>query len=255
MRLNPDSYWHYLTLAGEFGGVDLLLSTTEVEADPDPAQGGGDGDGGEPVDCGAPSTDYGQLLAGKNECLSGGRSSFYVWVEEDNTRLTFSLGGGTGDADLYYAADTWAGTAHYDAFAKTAGNSETLTVTANRGWRYLAVESDNQYAGVSLSLKVATAGEPQPVSSKMPAPPRLPRVTASYSPARPSAPPVAGETSTSILPKVLRRLKLSQATAAAMSASMVALAGLQPTVINRHPPSKATQNVYCCRRQAKVGTI
>lgn len=32
MRLNPDSYWHYLTLAGEFGGVDLLLSTTEVEA-------------------------------------------------------------------------------------------------------------------------------------------------------------------------------------------------------------------------------
>ncbi len=107
VRLNPDSYWHYLTLAGEFGGVDLLLSTTEVEADPDPAQGGGDGDGGEPVDCGAPSTDYGQLLAGKNECLSGGRSSFYVWVEEDNTRLTFSLGGGTGDADLYYAADTW----------------------------------------------------------------------------------------------------------------------------------------------------
>ncbi|MDO8253149.1 M9 family metallopeptidase [Shewanella algae] len=162
VRLNPDSYWHYLTLAGEFGGVDLLLSTTEVEADPDPAQGGGDGDGGEPVDCGAPSTDYGQLQAGKNECLSGGRSSFYVWVEEDNTRLTFSLGGGTGDADLYYAADTWAGTAHYDAFAKTAGNSETLTVTANRGWRYLAVESDSQYAGVSLSLKVATAGEPLP---------------------------------------------------------------------------------------------
>ncbi|MCJ8303117.1 M9 family metallopeptidase [Shewanella sp.] len=158
VTLNPNEYWHYLTLSGEFGGANLLVSTTEVFADPDPAQGGGTNPNPNPdpaLDCGAPTMSYGQLTFGKDECISGGRSSFYVYVEEDNTQLTITTSGGTGDASLYYNADTWADANNAHARSTNAGNQESIQVTANRGWRYIVVDTDSEYSGTTIKVSLA----------------------------------------------------------------------------------------------------
>lgn len=172
VSLNPDEYWHYITLSGEFGGVDMMVSTTELTADTDPAQGGdnGGGDNGDgttpPVaDCGATTMDYGKLTLGKNECVAGGKSSFYVWVEEDNTPLTITTAGGSGDANLYYHADNWAGKSSAQASSVKLGNQESITVVANRGWRYISVDTDTQYSGVTFNVAVGGTNTTPPASS------------------------------------------------------------------------------------------
>ncbi|WP_394391352.1 M9 family metallopeptidase [Shewanella woodyi] len=167
VTMNPDEYWHYITLAGDFGGVDMLVSTTEVVADPDPAQGGDNG-GGTPTpveDCGAATISYGQLTLGQNECISGGKNSLYVYVEEDNTQLTISTAGGSGDANLYFNEETWASSTSHQASSTNAGNDETLHVTANRGWRYITVDSESEFSGVTLKVELDTGTSPTPPNS------------------------------------------------------------------------------------------
>ncbi|HSG63063.1 MAG TPA: collagenase, partial [Pseudomonadales bacterium] len=172
VSLNPDEYWHYITLSGDFGGVNMMVSTTELTADTDPAQGGdnGGGDNGDgttpPVaDCGATTMNYGKLTLGKNECVAGGKSSFYVWVEEDNTPLTITTAGGSGDANLYYHADSWAGKSSAQASSVKLGNQESITVVANRGWRYMSVDTDTQYSGVTFNVAVGGTSTTPPSSS------------------------------------------------------------------------------------------
>ena len=161
VTLNPNEYWHYLTLSGEFGGADLLVSTTEVFAEPDPAQGEGTNPNPDPApDCGAATMSYGQLTLGKDECISGGRSSFYVYVEEENTQLTITTSGGTGDASLYYNADTWADSGNAQAHSTNAGNEESIQVTANRGWRYIVVDTDTEYSGATINVSLGGATTP-----------------------------------------------------------------------------------------------
>ncbi|GIU35206.1 M9 family metallopeptidase [Shewanella colwelliana] len=161
VSLNPDEYWHYITLSGDFGGVDLLVSTTEVSADPDPAQGGdnggGDNGGGtDPIaDCGVSTLSYGQVYFGQDECIAGGRSSFYFYVEEDNTAITVTTAGGSGDANLYYHADTWPDNSNAQARSSSGGNNESVQIVANRGWRYVSVDSDTEYSGVTLSVTLS----------------------------------------------------------------------------------------------------
>ncbi|MCE9687602.1 M9 family metallopeptidase [Shewanella sp. AS16] len=155
VSLNPDEYWHYITLEGDFGGVDMLVSTTELTADPDPAQGGGNNGG----DCGAPTLDYGKLTLARSECIAGGKNSFYLWVEEDNTPISINTLGGSGDANIYFNADNWASKDNAQASSVHQGNQESLQVTANRGWRYITVDTDTEFSGVSLTVtQGGTAG-------------------------------------------------------------------------------------------------
>lgn len=114
----------------------------------DPTPNGGNGG-----NCGAVTKTGGALTLGNNECVSGGRGYFYVWVDADNTTLTFTTSGGDGDVNLYYNADTWALSDRYQAASTNAGNSESLTVTANRGWRYITLDSSTSYSGVTLSVQ------------------------------------------------------------------------------------------------------
>ncbi|MCL1093818.1 M9 family metallopeptidase [Shewanella kaireitica] len=159
VQLNPEEYWHYITLSGDFGGVEFIASTTKITVETDP----GTPDPVDPVDpvdpidpvvphCGTATTNYGQINYGQSECLSGGRNSFYVYVEEDNTPLTISLAGGDGNADLYYNADTWAGTDSAQASSVTAANNESITVVAHRGWRYFTVDTSTEFSGVTLTV-------------------------------------------------------------------------------------------------------
>ena len=165
VTMNPNEHWHYITLSGDFGGVDMLVSTTEVVADPDPAQGGDNGGGTPPTpveDCGVATISYGQLTLGKSECVSGGKNSLYLFVEEDNTQLTITTAGGSGDADLYFHADSWASSTNHQASSINTGNNETLQVTANRGWRYITVDSESEFSGVTVTVDLSSNTTPIP---------------------------------------------------------------------------------------------
>ena len=102
--------------------------------------------------CGEATISYGQLHSGITQCISGGRSSFYVWIENDNTQLTVSTDGGDGDADIHFNADTWATAANAQAKSSKVGNNESFTVTAHKGWRYIDASTTSNYSGVSITV-------------------------------------------------------------------------------------------------------
>ncbi|MGL5395260.1 MAG: M9 family metallopeptidase [Shewanella sp.] len=154
VSLNPNEYWHYITLEGDFGGVDMLVSTTELVADTDPDLGDGGDTGGEvPSNCGAATINYGKLTLGKHECISGGRNSFYFWVDADNSQFSVSTTGGTGDANIYFNANTWASASNAQVSSVNQGNKESFSFTANRGWRYITVDTASEFSGVTFNLK------------------------------------------------------------------------------------------------------
>ncbi|NQY49464.1 MAG: collagenase [Colwellia sp.] len=111
-------------------------------------------------DCGAATITSGKLTLENNECVAGGRGSFYVWVEADNTQLFLSTAGGNGDVGIYFNADNWATTANAQGSSAAVGTTQSLQVTANRGWRYITLESTSNYADVTF--KVSLTGEVTP---------------------------------------------------------------------------------------------
>jgi len=107
-----------------------------------------------PAHCGSATISYGQLHSDVTQCISGGRSSFYVWIENDNTQLTVSTDGGDGDVNIHFNADQWASASNAQAKSSTLGNNESFTVTANKGWRYIDASTSTNYSGVSITVKM-----------------------------------------------------------------------------------------------------
>ncbi|WP_282131825.1 M9 family metallopeptidase [Pseudoalteromonas aliena] len=152
VSFNPEKLWHYLTLSGDFGGVDLIVSETELFPDDS---------GPAPVtNCGDVTLEQGELALNKVECIAGGRVPLYFWVDKDNTEVSISTHGGEGNADLYYNATRWASSTDADSRSESLGNNEYIKVTAFRGWNYVTIDSDSSYSGVSIKLTTAVPKTP-----------------------------------------------------------------------------------------------
>jgi len=84
---------------------------------------------------------------------SGYRSYAYVLLPSGAKNLRLWTSGGTGDADLYVAADRWPETTAYDAVSSTAGNRESISIaTPMTGrWYYIMLNARQPYSGVALS--------------------------------------------------------------------------------------------------------
>jgi PKD repeat protein len=82
---------------------------------------------------------------------TNGVSSNYTMPVLANHTVTFTISGGTGDADLYVKAGSAPTTTSYNCRPYTTGNSETCTFTpaANTTY-YVAVRAYQAYSGVSL---------------------------------------------------------------------------------------------------------
>ena len=82
---------------------------------------------------------------------TGSFSSTYTMPILANHTVTFTISGGTGDADLYVKAGSAPTTTSYSCRPYTTGNSETCTFTptANTTY-YIAVRAYAAYSGVSL---------------------------------------------------------------------------------------------------------
>ncbi len=103
-------------------------------------------------DCGEATISSGRLTLENTECVAGGRGSFYVWVEEDNTELFLTTAGGSGDLGIYFNANTWANASNAQFASGSVGTTQSLRVTANRGWRYITLESTSSFSDVTLKI-------------------------------------------------------------------------------------------------------
>ncbi|PKH56718.1 collagenase [Shewanella sp. Choline-02u-19] len=120
------------------------------------------------ISCGAATISSGKLTLEKEECISGGKGSYYVWVDADNTDLYISTQGGDGDANIYFNADTWASSTNAQSKSEASGNREQLHVVANRGWRYISINSSTSYNGVSMTVSLTDGSTVEPVEPGVP---------------------------------------------------------------------------------------
>jgi hypothetical protein len=82
---------------------------------------------------------------------TGGVSSNYTMAIAAGKTVTFTISGGTGDADLYVRAGAAPTTSTYNCRPYTSGNAETCTFTPTTATTYyINVRAYSAYSGVSL---------------------------------------------------------------------------------------------------------
>ncbi len=110
-----------------------------------------------------PSGGTGELSNGQTESgLSGAKGDelrFYIDVPQGASALTFAMGGGSGDADLYvrYGAEPTTGNYDYRPFKN--GNDETVRVASPQAGRWhVMVRGYTAFSGVALTASYGTGG-------------------------------------------------------------------------------------------------
>ncbi|MCX5143752.1 M9 family metallopeptidase [Streptomyces sp. NBC_00338] len=84
----------------------------------------------------------------------GNYSYLYIDVPAGTARLTITTSGGTGDADLYYNADSWATTGSYTARATGSGTAHTLTIdNPAAGFHYISLYAVQDFGGAKVSVR------------------------------------------------------------------------------------------------------
>jgi len=84
----------------------------------------------------------------------GNYAYFYVQIPAGTSQLRIRSSGGSGDANLYANAATWATTGNYQQRSINAGNGETLTI-ANppAGYYYVSLHAATGFSGVTISTE------------------------------------------------------------------------------------------------------
>ncbi|WP_406210888.1 collagenase [Kitasatospora sp. NBC_01560] len=86
---------------------------------------------------------------------TGNYAHFYLYVPAGTKQLKVSSTGGTGNADLYYNASSWAYTNAYTARSTNqSNNTETLTVTnPPAGYVYFSLYAQAGFSGVDIKAE------------------------------------------------------------------------------------------------------
>jgi Zn-dependent metalloprotease len=88
---------------------------------------------------------------------AGSVANFTLAVPSGASGLSFTMSGGTGDADMYVKFGTAPTTSSYDCRPYMNGNNETCSMaTANAGTYYVMVRAYSAYSGVTLTGKYTT---------------------------------------------------------------------------------------------------
>ncbi|MBD0695417.1 collagenase [Streptomyces sp. CBMA123] len=106
--------------------------------------------------CTDPRTDaLGQNCSRPDQArTAGGLDYFYVYLPAGTTTLKVASSGGTGNASLYYNADTWASPTAFTASSTSPGTAQTLTVTnPTAGYRYISLYANTDFSGVTVSTQ------------------------------------------------------------------------------------------------------
>ncbi|KNC67190.1 S8 family peptidase [Pseudoalteromonas ardens] len=133
-------------------GTGIIDASAAVDA----ALGNDNGTGGNELEDGVAKTG-----------LSGGASSetFYTFdVTSGVSKVTFTMSGGTGDADLYVRANAKPTQTTYDCRPYEGGNNEVCTIdNPSTGTYHVMMRGYSAYNGVSLKAETA-GGSTGPVS-------------------------------------------------------------------------------------------
>ncbi|MFT4923928.1 MAG: vibriolysin [Phenylobacterium sp.] len=96
----------------------------------------------------------GELLEGVSQTFAGATGSeteFFYVTPSDVKTVTFTMSGGTGDADLYVKFGSAPTSSSYDCRPYKSGNTEECTfATAQAGTYYVMVKGYSAYSGTSL---------------------------------------------------------------------------------------------------------
>ena len=108
----------------------------------------------------APCTDPNVEAMGQNcsranqSAATGNTDYFWIYMPAGTTTLSITTTGGTGNADLYYNASTWATPTAYTAKSTNSGNTESITVTnTTAGYRYISLYAATEFSGVTVTTK------------------------------------------------------------------------------------------------------
>ncbi|WP_394147818.1 S8 family serine peptidase [Shewanella atlantica] len=139
-----------------YGLIDAVAANAYLDASCDgPVDPGtGTGAGGSELQNGVAKTD---LTGAKNDELH-----FSLEVPAGATDLSFTMSGGSGDADLYVQYGAAPSTSSYDCRPWETGNSESCPITnAESGTYYVMVQGYSAFSGVSLvaNYTESTGGE------------------------------------------------------------------------------------------------
>ncbi len=127
----------YITLYGLHEEVSFKVKDTSID----------DGMCGENT-----MTDY-PLTLDQKECISGNGLYYHLDVEQDNTNVTITTSGGTGDADIYVNEGKWATRSRYSNVSENDGTENSLTVNTDTGRLYVSIFGINE----EVSLLVTAA--------------------------------------------------------------------------------------------------
>ena len=85
---------------------------------------------------------------------AGNLAYFYLQIPAGTTQLRIRTSGGSGDANLYANAPSWATSTNYQHRSINAGNGETLTI-ANppAGYYYISLHAASAFSGVTISTE------------------------------------------------------------------------------------------------------
>jgi len=94
---------------------------------------------------------------------AGSSNNFSLAVPSGQSTLTFTISGGTGDADIYVKFGSMPTTSSYDCRPYVGGNSETCTFSPpSTGTYYVMVLAYSAYSGVTLTGTYSSAPPPPP---------------------------------------------------------------------------------------------
>ena len=90
---------------------------------------------------------------------TGGQLNYTMAVPAGASNLTFTMAGGTGDADMYVKFGSAPTTSSYDCRPYNSGNSESCSfATPSTGTYYVMVNGYSAFSGVSLTGAYTTGG-------------------------------------------------------------------------------------------------
>ncbi|MEE1781774.1 collagenase [Streptomyces sp. SP17BM10] len=143
---NPGTYTVALTVTDSAGKSASTPSSVTVTT----------GAGATLPTCTDPRTDaLGQNCSRPNQARTAGNLDyFYVYLPAGTSTLKVTTSGGTGNASLYYNADTWASPSAFTASSTNPGTAQSLTVTnPTAGYRYISLYANTDFSGVTVSTQ------------------------------------------------------------------------------------------------------
>jgi microbial collagenase len=141
------TYTVSLTVTDDAGATGTTSQRISVSA------GGG---GGTAPECtGSDTRQLGQnCQRGNLSATKGNLAYLYINIPSGTRSITITSSGGTGDADLYYNASTWATSTSYTRRSANAGNSESLTISnPPAGYNYISLYGKEAFSGAAVKVE------------------------------------------------------------------------------------------------------